>query len=51
MASQATQHLLTRIQAARRPFREAVERLGPEGMERRTSARWTVKQMVAHRRW
>ena len=43
-----SQHLLDRIQAARRPFREAVERLGPEGLERRTSAGWTVKEMVAH---
>lgn len=48
MTTQATQHLLDRIDAAWRPFREAVERLGPDGMERRTPAGWTVKEMVAH---
>ena len=25
-----------------------MERLGPDGMERRTSAGWTVKEMIAH---
>ncbi len=48
MTTQPAQHLLDRIQAAWRPFREAMERLGPDDMERRTSAGWTVKEMIAH---
>lgn len=48
MTTEARQPLLDRIQADWRPFREAVERLGPEGMERRTAAGWTLKEMIAH---
>ena len=42
------EEILKQIKEASRPFREAVERLGAEGMERRTEAGWTVKEMVAH---
>ncbi len=44
----AARALLERIDAEHRPFREAVDALGVQGLGRRTPAGWTAKEMVAH---
>lgn len=40
--------ILSAVDAAWRPLSEAVRLLGEEGLDLRTSAGWTAKEMVAH---
>ncbi|MGH2607505.1 MAG: DinB family protein [Tepidiformaceae bacterium] len=42
-----TADALERLDDAWRPFRAAIERLGPMGLERATPAGWTAKEMLA----
>jgi len=40
--------LVARMREGWRPFRDAVARVGPTGLDERTAAGWSVKAMVAH---
>lgn len=48
MTSPAVQEQLDLIEAGWGALRAAVDRLGPEALERATPAGWTVKEMLAH---
>lgn len=37
-----------RVEAAWRPLREAIEKVGVEGLDQPTSAGWTAKEMLGH---
>ncbi len=46
--SAAVNQQLEAVESGWRQLRGAVDRLGPDGLERRTAAGWTVKEMIAH---
>ncbi|MGH9179385.1 MAG: DinB family protein [Acidimicrobiales bacterium] len=48
MTGRVVDEQLAAIEVGWRRLRQAVESLGPEGMDRRTSSGWTVKELVAH---
>lgn len=48
MTSAVVKEQFQTIEAGFRQLRSAIDRLGMHGMERRTAAGWTVKEMVAH---
>jgi hypothetical protein len=42
------QQLLTNVATAWEPFKSAAVRLGPDGLERETSAGWKAKELLGH---
>jgi hypothetical protein len=46
--SNSSKAILETIEAAWRPMRDAATRLGEQGLESRTSAGWTAKELLAH---
>jgi hypothetical protein len=48
MTSDSARRILDLLEAEYRPFRDAAEKLGAEGLERPTPAGWTAKEMLAH---
>ncbi len=48
MPSDAVIQQIEAIERGWRRLRDAVELLGPDGLDRRTSSGWTVKELVAH---
>lgn len=48
MSSEGIEQQLETIEAGWRQLRSAIDRLGVRGLDQRTAAGWTVKEMVAH---